>query len=278
MVVKIYIVNLEPNGDIMKSYLKNEKINEEIMNMSEYRTLKGQYRRFTGRDSAFWLSHVSEIKEIIGDALHVRVLDVGCGIGSLLLELSTHKTAKVYGIDFVQERIIFLKKRAELNNVNNVKCICGDAIHLPFKNESFDLVVSSQFFEHVTDIDKALEEQIRILKRGGKLFIDQANFMSIRSLVDKLILVTIKTKGKSGGLRWLLHKKEIVQHYHRGKPGRNEDIKSLVWWNKKMKDCGRLRIEYIHSALSKKYGIENIFLKALVSFFSRNIHIACVKE
>lgn len=72
----------------MECYLKNEKINEELMNMSEYESYKKQHRRFFGRDHNFWVSMIEEIKELVGDTPNIKILDVGCGNGSLVLEMS----------------------------------------------------------------------------------------------------------------------------------------------------------------------------------------------
>lgn len=124
-----------------------------------------------------------------------------------------------------------------------------------------------------------MKEQIRVLKEGGKLFIDQANFMSLRTLADLLFLYPMRTSGKHGGLRWLLNKEEIIKDYHEGKlPGKDEDVRSLIWWYKKMKKFDDLKIEYVHSPLSKRFGIEDIGFKSIVSFFSKNIRILCTKE
>ena len=258
-------------------YLRNEKINSKLKDMKEYKTLQRQRKILLGRSYAYWVSTVKEITELVYNIPHPRVLDVGCGTGNMALELARLKNINVYGIDFVKKRIELLKKRIEINDIKNLRPLSGDATCLPFKNEIFDVVISLQFFEHVTNKEKAIGEQIRVLKEGGKLFIDQANFMSLRSFVNQMILYPLRTKGGGGGLKWLLTKEKIINNYHYGKPGRDEDVKSLLWWYKKIKEFKNVKIDYIHTPLSKKFKIEDIYLKSFISFFSRNIHIVCTK-
>lgn len=52
-----------------------------------------------------------------------------------------------------------------------MKTYMANAEALPFADKSFDIVLMGESLHHFYDIDKALEETVRVLKKGGKLFI-----------------------------------------------------------------------------------------------------------
>lgn len=84
-----------------------------------------------------------------------RILNVGCG----------HET---YGTDFVDA----YPSRPEVKKCNI------DEEKLPYKDETFDIVYSKNVFEHLRKPGFALEEMVRVLKKGGKLILitDNANY------------------------------------------------------------------------------------------------------
>ena len=96
-----------------------------------------------------------------------RILEVGCGTGrtSCYLAAQGHD---VVGIDIRPDMIAKAKKRAEKENLT-LEFLEGDAISLPFPDESFDVVLveSVSIF---TDTAKALSEYYRVLRSGGQLF------------------------------------------------------------------------------------------------------------
>ncbi|MCC6544903.1 MAG: class I SAM-dependent methyltransferase [Nitrospirae bacterium] len=95
------------------------------------------------------------------------VLDAGCGSGSLLKKLSGYG-CHVYGIEHSKEYVDFLNGRSGRPHLLNVKQIkYGSVTSIPFPDEMFDLVVSGDVLEHVTDDDKAVQEFYRVLKKGG---------------------------------------------------------------------------------------------------------------
>jgi len=98
------------------------------------------------------------------------VLEVGCGAGIISLELA--KTAKkVVGIDVTETGLDFGRKLASALNYSHVEFKKGDAEHLEFEDESFDVIVCSEVLEHLLDPSKAVSEFHRVLKRDGTLII-----------------------------------------------------------------------------------------------------------
>ena len=116
----------------------------------------------------------------------------------------------------------------------NVRGVCGDACDLPFGDEEFDVVMSSEFFEHVADLDVAIKEQIRVLKTGGRLIIEQANLLSPFVLFDLLIRYPRRTGGQHGGLKWLRTKGQVGENmYESSFAQKDEDVHTRAWWKKK---------------------------------------------
>jgi len=100
-----------------------------------------------------------------------RALDIGCGFGALLMALAKYFN-QVSGIEIVEERVLWAKKRSP-----NAEVICGSATKLPWQNESFDLVTSTDVFEHISYKEQELvaSEMLRVLKPGGHGFITVPN-------------------------------------------------------------------------------------------------------
>ena len=102
-----------------------------------------------------------------------RVLDLGCGTATLTILLKqTHPDASIVGIDGDPEVLAIARAKAAQQGVN-ITFDEGMAFRLPYGDQSFDRVLSSLVFHHLTPDDKqrALNESFRILKPGGELLV-----------------------------------------------------------------------------------------------------------
>jgi demethylmenaquinone methyltransferase/2-methoxy-6-polyprenyl-1,4-benzoquinol methylase len=98
-------------------------------------------------------------------------LDICTGTGDIAFELSKKvgQTGKIIGLDFVQNMLDIANKRAKDSNNNIVTFVQGDAMNLPFEDNSFDAVTVSYGLRNIPDIPKAISEMIRVTKKGGRI-------------------------------------------------------------------------------------------------------------
>lgn len=95
------------------------------------------------------------------------VLDVGCGIGTYVRRFRDF-TTHAYGIDVDQERV------AEGSRlVPNLQVSASE--HLPFPDQSFDVIVLNEVIEHVQDDAQTIAECLRVLRPGGRVIIFAPN-------------------------------------------------------------------------------------------------------
>lgn len=113
-----------------------------------------------GMDGA-WRHELIQRAQLSNNA---RVLDLGAGTGDIALEI-THRFphSTVIAADYTFEMMNVGKQKGRALNFNS-----ADALHLPFAAETFDAVVSGFLLRNVTDIDRVLREQYRVLKKGGR--------------------------------------------------------------------------------------------------------------
>lgn len=106
-------------------------------------------------------------------APNARVLDLGCGTGTLTILLKQKQpTADVIGLDGDSQVLDIARGKAVQQKVNLV-FEEGMAYQLPYPTDFFDDVVSSLVLHHLAtqDRQRALAEAFRVLKRGGELWI-----------------------------------------------------------------------------------------------------------
>ena len=102
------------------------------------------------------------------------VLDICCGSGdlTLLLAKTVGIMGKTTGIDFAAKQLaIAAKKQAEQCPELDISWLEGDALDLPFADNSFDGATIGYGLRNVTDISKALAEVCRVLKPSKKVAI-----------------------------------------------------------------------------------------------------------
>ncbi len=89
------------------------------------------------------------------------ILDIGCGTGKFLAGMKKYfPDAVAAGIDISREMVSIAKGRCP-------DCLTADAQALPFKGETFDLIVSNAAYQWVKDLNAAFGEAYRVLRNGG---------------------------------------------------------------------------------------------------------------
>jgi 2-polyprenyl-6-hydroxyphenyl methylase / 3-demethylubiquinone-9 3-methyltransferase len=118
---------------------------------------------------------VAEIRRVHPEKA-IRVLDVGCGAGFLANEMARNGF-KVTGID-ASERSLEVARRHDLTGSAEYRY--GDALHLPFPDQSFEVVCAMDFLEHVEQPAQVVSEAARVLAPGGLFFFHtfNRNFLS----------------------------------------------------------------------------------------------------
>lgn len=100
-----------------------------------------------------------------------HALDVCCGTGDWTFSLAeaVGPEGKVKGLDFSQNMLSIGKKRLEELDFDQVSFIHGDAMNLPFEDNTFDYVTIGFGLRNVPDYLKVLKEMTRVVKPGGKV-------------------------------------------------------------------------------------------------------------
>jgi len=98
-----------------------------------------------------------------------RVLDVATGTGDIALELARHNDS-VVGLDLCPEMLSRGRIKTEKKGLRgSVDFIVGDALALPFTDNSFDCALNGFALRNVADIGLFLAEQRRVVKPGGRV-------------------------------------------------------------------------------------------------------------
>lgn len=102
-----------------------------------------------------------------------RLLDVAGGTGDIAFRfLKRVGRAEAVVLDMTEPMLIEGRKRADAQALSDqLDWITGDAMALPFKDNSFDVYTISFGIRNVTQIDKALSEAFRVLRPGGRLMV-----------------------------------------------------------------------------------------------------------
>lgn len=125
--------------------------------------------RWTTREAAFKEALVSRLEARDEE----RILDLGCGTGTLAIALAQSAPAAVMaGID-ADDSMLARAQAKQVRCGTSVRWHRGFAQNLPFQAGAFDAVVSSLFFHHLTRPDKraVLAEVARVIRPGGRLLI-----------------------------------------------------------------------------------------------------------
>jgi ubiquinone/menaquinone biosynthesis C-methylase UbiE len=135
-----------------------------------------EFWQATAEDYDAWIASDFEDQyavnwEILSRYVHPahRVLDVGCGPGSLSIRLA-RQCREVCGVDVTPEMIRVAQEKLT-DAAENVSFHEGDACALPFESHSFDTVMSVNALQTMDQPDAAVAEMRRVLRPGGELLL-----------------------------------------------------------------------------------------------------------
>ncbi len=131
------------------------------------------------RDGYYGVINDLEFDRIEPSVTGRRALEIGCGTGLILTR-----------VDGVAERAIGIDLSPGMAGVSRRKGLCAanaavDA--LPFADDSFDVVYSCKVLAHVPDLLGALREIRRVLRTGGRAFLEFYNPWSFKRLTYRLV-------------------------------------------------------------------------------------------
>lgn len=137
-------------------------INDPETVRREYQTHAGLAARKAAYDYATGPDARHMAFEAVAQAQPARVLEIGCGAGELAQRIQRELGCQITACDLSPHM-------AALTVDRGVSALVADAQHLPFGNETFDVVLAAWMLYHMPDIDLALREISRVLAPGGRL-------------------------------------------------------------------------------------------------------------
>jgi demethylmenaquinone methyltransferase/2-methoxy-6-polyprenyl-1,4-benzoquinol methylase len=112
---------------------------------------------------------IQRVKPIL-DRPEARILDLCCGTGDVLIELQRAAASPVLGADFCHPMLVAARAKIQARNYSSA-LFEGDAMQMPFRAGSLDLVTIAFGFRNFVNYAAGLAELHRVLRPGGMLAI-----------------------------------------------------------------------------------------------------------
>ncbi len=239
---------------------------------------KWEIAQKNARNSLKYANDIQMLLNIINLTEGIRILDVGCGLGIEIIEFA-NLGANCVGLEAEKtyaKVITAIGKKFKIK----VRGDFGNGCDLPYENETFDVVISKSYFEHVKDFNLAIREQTRVLKRNGKLVVIDGNLFNPVDLYTLLIEYPLRTHGKHGGLKWLFTKSKVREKIYSdikesSWTGKDEDVHTIFWWKRKMREYKDLKI--IDITTTKAYKEREKAYSAFLKPFWGAVLVICSK-
>jgi ubiquinone/menaquinone biosynthesis C-methylase UbiE len=147
----------------------------------------------------------------------VRILDVGCGIGTFAIEISKLVNAEIIGVDYSRTAISFSQNNLRnfsanskttfqlIDNVENLSC---------FTDNYFDIIVAADIIEHLYNPKLFLKELYRILKYDGKIVFETPNIAFRQSEYITALKIKYKSSNTEILTKPLSSTKDYSQQFH----------------------------------------------------------------
>lgn len=130
--------------------------------VAQYATEDG----LAARKAAYRAASGPDAREVALSAVAERrpadVLEVGCGEGELAERIARDLGARTVAVDQSPRMV-------ELTSARGVDACIADVQQLPFPDGAFDVVLAAWMLYHVQDLDRGLNEIVRVLRPGGRL-------------------------------------------------------------------------------------------------------------
>ncbi|WP_342305199.1 methyltransferase domain-containing protein [Methanolobus sp. ZRKC5] len=142
--------------------------NSSVYGILPYTTFDSQEADFPSAEMEILKKQTMEVA--LPQAKGKTILDVGCGIGSVTLQMARmNPESKVTGIDLLEKTMEQCRLSAIGYDIKNTFFKSASAYELPFANGEFEIVTCFFMLHHLDDIPKALSEVKRVIAREGKV-------------------------------------------------------------------------------------------------------------
>jgi ubiquinone/menaquinone biosynthesis C-methylase UbiE len=135
----------------------------------------------------------------------MRVLDVGCGPGSITRGLAERVApGQVVGVDLSRETLEAARQDAAVRGLTNLRYEEGSVYELPFPDASFDVAYAHQVLQHLREREAALREMLRVVRRGGLVAVRDVDWGTAAywprdPWIDRFIEMHHRTWYRNGG-------------------------------------------------------------------------------
>jgi len=159
-----------------------------------------------------------QIRNWFGELSNTLIVDIGCGGGLISLPL-IHEGAKVIAFD-----ISIPSLRAALNQLTSTKISQTDRLHnrkglfcsadarsIPLPDRCADFVVVADVLDHISDYERVIQEGERILKPGGRMYLNTINRTFLSWLLAIKVAETIRLVPKGTHLHSLFIKPSEIE-------------------------------------------------------------------
>lgn len=174
---------IEEEHKIKSDLIEFYKTDEQYL-MAEELKSKNIIRRICARR----LLHSVVDKASLMKGGHKRILDAGCGDGTVSVKLIESGWSEVIGIDLSKPALNRALRSKIETKAFGVNIVQGDLNYIPTIDECFDSVICVETLEHMLDARETLLELRRVLKKEGKIVITVPNklnpYFILRSIVE----------------------------------------------------------------------------------------------
>ena len=113
-----------------------------------------------------------KVVQLVGENNPKQILDIATGTGDLALMMMSLNPDKITGLDISEGMLNVGKQKVKNAGLSDkIEMIVGDSENMPFDDNTFDAITVSFGVRNFENLDKGLQEIVRVLKPGGKFVV-----------------------------------------------------------------------------------------------------------